>query len=75
MPSDLDIYRAAHLVLHQYGNDAELDRRSDARARRPRGIAHLVQGMAGGRRDATDTPRPATLTGTRADTRMGCAAA
>jgi hypothetical protein len=25
MPSDLDIYRAAHLMLHQYGDNAELE--------------------------------------------------
>jgi len=25
MLSDLDIYRAAHLMLHQYGDDAELE--------------------------------------------------
>jgi hypothetical protein len=25
MPSDSDIYRAAHLMLHQYGDDAELE--------------------------------------------------
>jgi hypothetical protein len=25
MPSDVDIYRAAHLMLHQYGNNAELE--------------------------------------------------
>jgi hypothetical protein len=25
MLSDLDVYRAAHLMLHQYGDDAELE--------------------------------------------------
>ena len=25
MLSDLDIYRAAHLMLHQYGDNAELE--------------------------------------------------
>ena len=25
MLSDFDIYRAAHLMLHQYGDDAELE--------------------------------------------------
>ena len=29
MLSDLDVYRAAHLMLHQYGDD----RRSDVRTR------------------------------------------
>ena len=23
MPSDIDIYRAAHLMMHEYGNNAE----------------------------------------------------
>jgi hypothetical protein len=25
MPSDLDIYRAAHLMMHEHGGDAELE--------------------------------------------------
>jgi hypothetical protein len=25
MPSDVDIYRAAHLMMHEHGGDAELE--------------------------------------------------
>jgi len=25
MPSDVDIYRAAHLMIHEHGGDAELE--------------------------------------------------
>ncbi len=37
MLSDADIYRAAHLMLDQYGDDAELEAAECANARHGRG--------------------------------------
>src|SRR5262249_50139008 len=69
MLSDADIYRAAHLILHQYGDDAELEAaRCADRMFGPRGDAHLVQDMSDDHRDATRTRGSATLIGAGAVT-------
>jgi len=57
MLSDLDIFRAAHFMMHELGGDAELE------ARRPGRVAYLVQNKAGDCGYASDTPRLATLSG------------
>jgi hypothetical protein len=76
MLSDLDIYRAAHLMLHQYGDNAELEaaqcfdrmlRRDDCDElltwfRIWRTIAAMRPGTHG----------PTTLTGRWAGMRTGC---
>ena len=66
MISELDIYRAAHLMMHAHGGNAELEaaRYADRMLKRgkPKRGAHLVQNMADDRRDAPGTDRPTTLT-------------
>jgi len=76
MLSDLDIYRAAHLMMHSHGGNAELEAAIYADRMLRRGNRdELLTWFRIWRTIAVmrqDTDRPTTLTGRLAGSRMGC---
>ena len=74
MLSDLDIFRAAHLMMHEHGGDAELEAAISADRMLRRGDREeLLTWFRIRRANAvmSDTPRLATLSGWQDEKRVG----